>query len=195
MNQTIQYYNKNADVFYNSTVNADMSNLYQTFLAHINIGEKILDFGCGSGRDSRYFLEQGYQVTSIDGSEQLCKKASQLTGQEVLCLNFKDIKFENEFHGIWACASVLHIPEDEISHVMNKMNTALKRGGVIYVSFKYGDFSGERNGRYFTDMTQEKFVKFVSVVDGLELVESFITEDVRKNRDSEQWLNAILKKK
>lgn len=195
MNQTIQYYNKNADVFYNSTVNADMSNLYQTFLAHINIGEKILDFGCGSGRDSRYFLEQGYRVTSIDGSEQLCKKASQLTGQEVLCLNFKDIKFKNEFHGIWACASVLHIPEDEISHVMNKMNTALKRGGVIYVSFKYGDFSGERNGRYFTDMTQEKFVKFVSVVDGLELVESFITEDVRKNRDSEQWLNAILKKK
>lgn len=195
MNQTIQYYNKNADAFYNSTVNADMGNLYQAFLTHINIGEKILDFGCSSGRDSKYFLEHGYQVTSIDGSEELCKKASQLTGQEVLCLNFKDIKFENELHGIWACASILHLPEDELCHMIGKMNTALKRGGVIYVSFKYGDFSGERNGRYFTNMTEEKLVKIISAIDGLEIVETFITGDVRDNRHSEQWLNAIMKKR
>lgn len=111
-NRTIDYYNKNAEVFFQDTACADMSYLYKQFLPLIPVGGRILDLGCGSGRDSRYFLEQGFQVTAIDGSAELCRLASKYIGQEVLCMVFRDLAFENCFDGVWACASLLHVPRD-----------------------------------------------------------------------------------
>ena len=194
MNQTIDYYNENADKFYENTVNADMSEQYQHFLKFLDQGAKILDLGCGSGRDSKYFIDNGYKVTAIDGSEKLSELASHLIGQEVKCMNFGDISFENEFDGVWACASLLHVDSKEITNIMQKLNKSLKQDGVMYCSFKYGAESGQRNGRYFLDMTEELFESLISEVGKCEVLEMYVTGDVRVGRDHEKWLNAVVKK-
>lgn len=83
MNNTINYYNQNAESFIANTQNADMHPTQERFLQLLDANTSILDFGCGSGRDAKYFLEKGYQVTAIDGSAELCRLASEFTGIEV----------------------------------------------------------------------------------------------------------------
>lgn len=158
-------------------------------------GDYILDFGCGSGRDTKYFLEQGYHVEAIDGSVELCKLASEYTGIEVKNMLFQELAEVEKYDGIWACSSILHLPIDELPEVMNKMAAALKGNGIIYTSFKYGTFSGERNGRFFTNMTEETFADLLNGIDSLEIQEQWTTPDVRPNRGEEKWLNLILRKR
>ena len=157
MRETIDYYNQKADEFFESTVNADMGAQYSLFEKYLYKGSRILDCGCGSGRDSKHFIEKGFDVCAIDGSEELCKRASELTGLEVQNILFQNINFTDEFDGVWACASLLHVAREELPAVMAKIKTALVSKGIMYVSFKYGDFSGKRNGRFFTDMTRSHF--------------------------------------
>ena len=112
----------------------------------------------------------------------------------------KQIFFEewsevNRYDGIWACSSILHLSVDELACVMRKMAAALKENGIIYTSFKYGTFSGERNGRYFTDMTEETFAEFIGEIGNLEVEEQWITLDARPGRGEEKWLNLILRKR
>ena len=190
MNNTITYYNQNAADFVANTQNADMSNLYQKFLAYLPATGKILDLGCGSGRDTKYFMQQGYDVTAIDGTPALCQIAQEFTGQKVHCMTFDQIKWENTFDGIWACASLLHLTKHELPSIFFKLATALKKSGYLYASFKYGSFEGERNGRYFTDLTENGLSVAVSA-SGLKITERWITEDVRPERN-EKWLNTIL---
>ena len=192
--KTIEYYNSNAEGFYESTVNADMNAQYNLFEKYLDDGAHILDCGCGSGRDSKHFLENGFEVTAIDGSEELCKKASALTGLEVKHMYFQDLNFDNEFNGVWACASLLHVKKDELPDVLAKIAKALRDGGVLYVSFKYGTFSGERNGRFFTDLDDESFETLIADIPELILKEKYISTDVRPGRENERWLNAIVVK-
>lgn len=193
--KTIEYYNSNAEEFYKATVNADMSAQYKLFEKYLGGGAHILDCGCGSGRDSKHFLENGFGVTAIDGSEELCKKASELAGLEVKHMYFQDLNFDNEFDGVWACASLLHIEKGELPDVLTKITKALRGGGVLYVSFKYGDFSGERNGRFFTDLDDESFETLIADIPELVLKEKYISTDVRAGRKNEHWLNAIVIKR
>ena len=195
MKKTIDYYNSNANDFYESTVNADMTAQYNMFEKRLYAGACILDCGCGSGRDTKYFLDQGYEVTAIDGSEELCKKASELTGIEVRNIFFQDIDYEDEFDGVWACASLLHVAKDELPDVLKKICRAMKEDGILYVSFKYGDYSGERNGRFFTDLNEESFDKLISGVPEFVVQEKEISSDVRPGREDEKWLNAIVVKR
>lgn len=190
---TIEYYNTNADVFYESTVGADMSEQYAMFEKRLYAGARILDCGCGSGRDSKYFVDNGYEVVAIDGSSELCKKASELTGLDVKNVLFRDINYVDEFDGIWACASLLHVPIEELKDVLKKLTGALKDCGILYVSFKLGDFNGERNGRYFTDLSEESFEQLINELPELVIKEKSISEDVRPERN-ESWLNAVLMK-
>lgn len=192
---TLTYYNTNAQQFYTTTVSVDFTATQNRFLSKLPQGASILDFGCGSGRDAKYFLSQGYQVDAIDGSDELCKLASTYTGIEVKHMLFQDLDEVNKYDGIWACSSILHLSLDELADVMQKMCVALKDNGIIYTSFKYGIFSGERNGRFFTDMTEETFAEFILKIDSLETEEQWITSDVRPGRGEEQWLNLILRKK
>lgn len=193
MKQTLNYYNQNAKAFIEGTINADMSQAQQRFLKYLPQGSHILDAGCGSGRDSLTFLHAGYKVTAIDGSEELCRHASRLIGQPVRHQYFEDIDEVEVYDGIWACATLLHVASDTIGEVMARMTRGLKSGGYFYVSFKYGTFEGERNGRYFTDYTEETFEQLMSYLPQLNVIEWWLTEDVRPDRD-EKWLNAILKK-
>ncbi len=166
----------------------------QKFLTKLEKGSNILDFGCGSGRDTKYFFEQGYNVEAIDGSAELCKLAGEYTGIKVKNILFQELSEVDKYDGIWACSSILHLPVGELDEVMKKMVIALKKNGIIYTSFKYGTFAGERNGRYFTDMTEEVFAVFLSGIDGLKIEEQWITSDVRPGRGEEKWLNLILRK-
>ena len=193
--KTIEYYNSNAEGFYESTVNADMSAQYKLFEKYLGNGAHILDCGCGSGRDSKHFLDNGFEVTAIDGSEELCKKASELTGLEVKQMYFRSLNFDNEFDGVWACASLLHVEKGELPDVLTRITKALRDGGVLYASFKYGGFSGERNGRFFTDLDDESFESLIADIPELVLKEKYISTDVRPGRENERWLNAIVMKR
>ena len=167
--ETLEYYNKNAKDFNDSTFEVDFIKVQEWFCKHLKAGSFILDFGCGSGRDTKYFLEHGYKVDAIDGSKELCKRASVNTGIKVKNQDFNDLNEIAKYDGIWACASILHLRYNKLKEVLVKMSTALNEGGIIYCSFKYGDFEGVRNGRYFTDMTAEKLDRLIDEIGVLEL--------------------------
>lgn len=195
MNNTIEYYNQNAEQFVQGTLSVDFAATQERFLAKLSAGASILDFGCGSGRDTRHFLDKGYQVEAIDGSVELCKLASEYTGIRVRQMLFEEFDEAEKYDGIWACSSILHLHKRALKDVLEKMAAALKANGVVYTSFKYGEFEGERNGRYFVDFTPETFRKYMQEVQGLQIEEYWITGDVRPGRGEEKWLNLFLRKK
>ena len=193
---TIQYYEEHAEKFTTNTINADMESIRSRFLTYLPAGCRILDFGCGTGRDSKAFLDLGYDVAAIDGSESMCGIAQSLTGFPVRCLDFRDYTSEEGevYEGIWACASLLHLKKDELLPVMKVLSQALIPGGAFYVSFKYGTFEGERNGRHFTDFTLEEFREFIKRIPELSVAEYWVTGDVRPGRGDERWLNIVLQR-
>ena len=194
MNQTLNYYNQNATSFSESTLHVNFTETQQSFLNYLPAQAYVLDFGCGAGRDTRYFLEQGCEVTAVDGSEALCKIASEYTGIPVKQMLFQDLDEIEKYNGIWACASILHLKKRELSDVLAKMRKALKQQGIIYTSFKYGDYEGMRNGRYFTDFKEESFADFMKDIPGLIIEKTWITGDVREGRGDKRWINILLRK-
>lgn len=195
MNQTIDYYNQNAAAYVNSTLDVQFTAVQDRFLSFLSEGGRILDFGCGSGRDAKYFRGKGFSVDAIDGSEELCKIASQNTGIDVKQCLFEDFTAPEEtYDGVWACSSILHLPKSKLLPVMGTLVRVVKTGGYIYTSFKYGDFEGVRHGRHFTFFTEDSFQEFLECIEGVEIVDQWVAGDVRPGREEEQWLNLILKK-
>ena len=194
MQNTIDYYEQNAKSFIEGTQNVDFTEIQDAFLELLPEKAVILDFGCGSGRDTKYFLEQGYSVDAMDGSLELCKAASDYTGIKVKHMYFQELDECEKYDGIWACASVLHLKKQELPGIFRKMSKATKKNGIIYLSFKYGNFEGERNGRYFTNMTEETMSILLKDFPELKVDKQWITGDVRAGRGDERWLNLILRK-
>ena len=194
MNGTLDYYNLNAEDYAKQTLTVDFSDTQDRFLKKLPAGALILDFGCGAGRDTKYFLEHGYIVTAVDGSPELCEIASKHTGIPVRQMFFQDLNDAEAYDGIWACASVLHLPIDILNDVFSRMSTAVRTNGILYVSFKYGCFEGQRNGRWFTDFTEEKFLTFLQRFSDLAIEKMWTSNDVRPGRENEKWLNIILRK-
>ena len=198
--RTLSYYDENAAAFCEGTRNADMSEMRRRFLQYLKPGTLILDAGCGSGRDSKAFMEGGYRVVAIDGSEKICRLASKYLGQEVQCRWFGEIDERNVYDGIWACASLLHVPYELLPKVIARLIAALVDGGVLYASFKYGEEEREAGGRYFTDLREEGWKKVLEEAEEemkgsrLETVERFVTGDVREGRGGEKWLNVVGRK-
>lgn len=192
--KTLNYYDSNAIEFSETTKNVDFSDVQQIFIDYLPPDASILDFGCGSGRDSKYFLDHGYHVVASDGSEAICKIATAYTGIPVRYMLFEELDDQNRYDGIWACASILHVPKEELPDIFHKMYQALKKDGLIYTSFKYGTFEGERKGRCFTDFTEESFVEFIGYISGFQIEKMWITGDVREGRGDERWLNILLRK-
>ena len=199
-NATLAYYDRNAGSFTSTTVDVEFTDIQDRFLRYLKPGALILDFGCGSGRDSRYFLSKGFRAEACDGSQEMVRAASETAGIPVKKMLFEELDVIDRYDGIFACASILHVPLKEMPDILARMERALKKDGSIYVSFKYGTFEGERNGRYFTDMTLERLQECLAAATGkyggkgLQVVESRVTSDVRPGRESEKWLNAILRK-
>ncbi len=194
-NDTITYYDENAEKFALETRSVDFGAVQKEFTDRLREGAFILDFGCGSGRDTKIFLEHGYDVEAVDGSSELCKLASEYTGIEVKQMLFQQLQETEKYDGIWACSSILHLPVLELADVVKKMAEALKDGGIIYTSFKYGTFAGVRNGRYFTDMTEDTFAVFLEKIEKITIEGQWVSTDVRPGRGEEKWLNIILRKR
>ena len=191
---TLEYYNSKAKDFVSDTVAVAFTEIQDIFLEYIPVGGKILDFGCGSGRDTKYFISKGYDVDAIDGSEELCKIASEYAGIQVKQMHFQELNASEEYDGVWACASILHVEKAKLPDVMKKMASSTKKGGVVYSSFKYGDFEGVRNGRFFTYLTEESFGELLRKVPELVIEKLWISADVRVERGEERWLNIMLRK-
>lgn len=192
MNKTVNYYNQNADEYFRTTVQADLSDHYSIFLSHLNSGNIIVDAGCGSGRDSKFFAEHGFRVIAYDASEELSKKAKQLTGLDVKCSTFlNDGCSDNSVDGIWACASLLHLNKNELRNVLQHFCDALKTDGVLYASFKYGDHSFEsEDGRFFELINEKDLPLFESV--GFAMLNTWISQD--KTGREIKWINILCKK-
>lgn len=194
--KTTEYYERNAQAFASATLNVDVSELQTAFLQFIPQGGHILDAGCGSGRDSLAFLKNGFSVTAFDASESMAKVASETIKQQVLCQTFQELTYQEQFDGIWACASLLHVPKKELADVFGKLANSLKSQGVLYVSFKYG--TGERldeNGRYFLDMNESALTSHINMQNSLEIITIWVTEDKRPERINERWINGLIRKK
>ncbi len=203
MNRTISYYDKHAEEFCRETKDADMRFCRDKFLNLLeqkndiqNIKDRdrlnihILDAGCGSGRDTKAFLDAGCQVTAMDASIKMCEEAEKQLNRQVFCLRFEELIFKQAFDGIWACASLLHVSYKEIDDVLKRLFNALKENGVLYASFKYGDGKRVVKERFFYDYN-EVTLKDLMVKNGFCIEDIFITQDVRKNREMERWINVL----
>ena len=192
MDITLKYYEEYAEKFFKETVEIDMRTFYDIFEQYLLSGSSILDLGCGSGRDSKYFLNKGYRVISIDGSPRMCKLASEFIGKEVQCKKFNEICYKNEFDGIWASASLLHVPKRDLKLIFRLLYKALKDNGYMYVSFKSGEYEGEIDGKYYTYLSCSDLF---NLIDGeFEIVAKMKTKDLRLESYNNKWVNIILKK-
>ncbi len=192
---SIDYYNKNSKDFQARTIHSDIQDLYQKFLKYVPYRGKILDAGCGVGRDSKFFLDQGYDVLPFDGSLEMVKLTSNLLGKDVLHMLFKDINFSNQFNAIWANASLLHVPYENLKEVLESFHKALIPGGVLYASFKYGNFMRKTEDRFFFDMdktTIEPYLKGLFIP--IEIWKSADTRSTVAASPDKSWLNFIARR-
>ncbi|KRQ86452.1 Ubiquinone biosynthesis O-methyltransferase [Caloramator mitchellensis] len=192
---SIKYYDENAIEFFNNTAYVDMGETYDRFLKYLKRGDHILDAGCGSGRDTKYFIEKGFKVTAIDASEEMVKLSSNFTGHQTIKMDFNEIDFENEFDAIWACASILHVPKNEIKDILFKFAKALNDNGILFASFKYGEGEQFRNGRLFNYYNEDSLTKTLNEIGIYDILEIWKSSDVRKERENEIWISVILKEK
>lgn len=193
--KTINFYNDNADSFQESIKSAIMTESCNRFLSYLPKQASILDLGCGTGRDSLYFKNLGYSVLPLDASEKMCEIATSTTGIKAIKKTFEELCFKEQFDGIWACASLLHVSRGSLPQILCRINKSLTPKGILYMSFKYGNSSYEKNGRFFTDLTEDDIPLLCNENNGFEILEYYISQDVRPERSKEKWLNIIARKK
>lgn len=201
---TLNYYNKNADQYIQQTRSVDMHELYQVFInslpCELDIPQNILDVGCGSGRDSFYFAHKlGFKVTAIDGSAKMIERNKQYYATSDinwLNLTFAEIKdqgWENQFTGIWACASLLHVAYADLPALITTLINCLTTNGVIYLSFKHGSEQRIEAERFFCDMNQTRLLQVIEQLNPNNPIkcDTWITQDQNKQREVE-WFNVLL---
>ena len=189
---TLDYYNDNAKKYFDTTVNANMSRAYDMFLKYVVDRGLILVFGCGSGRDSKYFLDNGYRVECIDGSLELSKLASEYLGIDVKCMDFSEFNEISKYDGVWACASLLHVKKEKLLDILIKIRDSLKINGILYVSFKNGNEEEIVDGKYYNYLTYDDFLDIINITGNLELLEFDNSKTVLNNNESRTWNNFVL---
>lgn len=190
--KTLDYYRENAEDFIKRTKDTEFNSMQDRFVKQLEPHARILDFGCGSGRDALAFRKRGFQVEAIDGTEAFARQA-ELLGIPSRHLLYNQFEDENRFDGIWACASLLHLSDEELSDTLARIRRALKPGGYFYCSMKEGDFQGMRDGRWFHDQTPDSLREILET-SGFEIVELYESQDVRPEQKGRPWVNAISRK-
>ena len=190
---TLDYYNENALDYFNTTVNADMDKQYKLFLKYLRKTGRILDLGCGSGRDTLYFKKLGYDVDAIDGSKKLCELATQYTKIPVKCMKFNELDAVDCYDGIWACSSLVHITKKELIEILKKIRIALKDDGIFYVALKSGIGEEILKGRYFSYIEKNEFEQIINSTD-FKLIDFLSAKSVTNKEEKRYWNSYILKK-
>lgn len=175
---TLAYYDSHA-AEYNTTrahVSPDFEKQRVAFVALLPRGARILEVGAGHGRDALYFQSLGFDVVATEPSVELSKIATEKIGRPVLNTRAQDIGYVQEFDAVWAAASLIHIPPEELALVFTNLKNSLKPGGVIHASFLKGvgqDDVPEQipDGRYFNRASEKYLREVVRQVGGLTVVE------------------------
>ena len=170
------FYDRDPEGYSVKTFTADVSELRDRFPSLLPEGASVLDLGCGSGTASLALQ---------------CRVARENTGLDVRHLMFGDLDYIDEFDGVWACSTLLHVPSDDLPSILSLIHRSLHRDGIFYMSFKDGDFEGEREGRYYTDMSPED-IPALAGDNGFEVI------DVWNSREPDRdilWTNALLRRK
>jgi SAM-dependent methyltransferase len=128
----------------------------------------------------------------MEPSRRLATLAEACCGLRVERLRFQDIDWCQRFDGIWACASLLHVPMVELPNVLQRLSRALRSGGVLYASFKYGHGERDSGGRRFTDLDEAALSERLQWAPELTTIEIWVTADRRVGREAERWLNVLL---
>ncbi len=190
---SVVYYRQNANAYFEGTRDVDMTAFHERFLRLLPHKAEILDAGCGSGRDSRAFLDLGHQVIAFDASPELAALAEKVTGEPVQVMRFDEVGWVDRFDGIWACASLLHVPIVDLPGILRLFHRALKTDGILYASFKYGTNDRVVGGRRFTDMDEDRLAQVLDQTSPFTATDIWVTHDVRPGRDGERWLNVLLR--
>ena len=192
--ETIQYYDSHAQEFLASISTANMSAACDQFISFLKPKARIMDLGCGTGRDSLYFASKGCFVLPVDASAEMCRITTENTKLQAQQIRFEELEYVEEFDGVWACASLLHASRESLPEIMSRINSALKLGGILYFSFKYGTGSAMKNGRYFTNMTEADLPWLCNERNGFKVEHVCVSNDVRPERSEEKWLNVFARK-
>ena len=184
---TLDFYEANAEKYAAESLTHDVLDDRGRFISRLPRGARILDLGCGSGRDSFAFSRLGFEAVPVDGSMNMCREAEKYTGLTVRCLTFSELDYTEEFDGVWACASLLHVPSAELPEVLGRVRRALRREGVFFCCFKEGEFEGERDGRRYTDMTPRRLGDLLESC-GFSVIE--LWENVAEETGV-RWVNAV----
>ena len=189
---TLSWYRENAIQYAEETRNSLVLDALWGFLSRMKEGGTILDYGSGSGRDSAYFINKGFSVDSLDGSAEMKAQAERLFGIKVKLASFLSLEEKDKYDGIWAQASILHLEEHDLRVALTLIERALKRDGVFYSSFRKGEEDGYENGRWYTNMTEGRFLSFLPA--SLYVEKIWESQDVRP-RVNRTWLSIICRKK
>ncbi|MDT0628068.1 methyltransferase domain-containing protein [Alteromonas sp. W364] len=190
-NYTFKFYEENAKAYFKSSIDVDLTHLYPSLLNLLPIAAKILDAGCGSGRDTKYFKDNGYMVTAFDASAALAHLASEYSGLDVQQNTFESIKYTNEFDAVWACASLLHLSQSDLSIALASLAKACKDEGLIFASFKTTE-SASNDGRSFYYYEMVDIEPIINSLPSISVLRYWYTGDALHRADT-NWLNLLLK--
>lgn len=190
---SIDYYERYANAYYENTVEWSMEEVLSRFIELLPENAEVLDLGCGSGRDTVALEDAGCYVTPMDGSMEMCRLAEIQTDKEVLHMTFAEMDFDEVFDGIWACASLLHVRSEDMDDIMRRVMNALVPGGILYMSFHYGEQEEYRNGRLFHDFTERSMRQVLEKQPDARLLDIWATEDAG-GREGNKWLNVLVKR-
>ena len=188
------YYETHADDFRVRAEALPMDSVYEPFLRLLPRDAHILDAGCGSGRDAAAFLARGYRVTAIDASPAMVHSAKR-HGIDARVVTFQRMTFNEEFDGIWACASVLHVPHAEVPEVLRRFARALKPHGVLYVSVKEGHGEGVAgDGRFFSYFSLDEFSRLLTCENLFDALKAWENSSPDSSGTTRTWLNFLARK-
>ena len=190
MNSTIEYYNNNAEEYYGRSAGADLGDAISRFAWYLPDGARIIDIGCGSGRDTAAFIDMGYDAVGLDASVEMARVAREMFGIEVIVADMASWVADEPYDGVWCCASLLHLGDSEVERFFGNLRGNVADGGVVFVSVKTGIETGiDENGRFMRNFDEDEIHGLLDDA-GFEVKEVWKTED-GLGRDHVVWLNVI----
>ncbi|MEJ2267898.1 MAG: class I SAM-dependent methyltransferase [Nanoarchaeota archaeon] len=180
---TINFYEKIANDYSKSWDDIEIIKRELNFFLEFIKGKKILDIGCGHGRDCKYFSEKGFETIGIDLSEnflKIAKKKSPLS--KFAKMDMRKLNFPKEsFDGLWVCSSFLHIPQKNNKETMKEFYRVLKKEGIMFIAVKLGKGEKIKNGKYDKLYSKKEFEKLIKNT-GFHIQKSYI------NRHKKDWI-------